>query len=145
MSKSLNNFLTIDDVTKSYDSNAIRFFILTNHYRMPVEFNDVALNSAKTGVNRLLSAAIGFVDTKEYDDEAIQMFKEAMDNDLNTSKALAILFSLADKIKKNENAKTTQISANTLIMLSNVLGFNFEIVNKEISDELIQNKRPVLI
>ena len=52
MSKSLGNFLTVDDLLKKYDANTIRFFILTNHYRMPVEFSDEALESAKTGVKR---------------------------------------------------------------------------------------------
>ena len=45
MSKSLGNFLTIDDMLKNYDANTLRLFILTNHYRMPVEFSDVALSS----------------------------------------------------------------------------------------------------
>ncbi len=131
MSKSLNNFLTIDDVLKNYNSNAIRFFILTNHYRMPVEFNDVALTSAKNGAKRLVNAVHNLEDTKEYDENVINEFKEAMDNDLNTSKALAILFSLVDKIKKNENK---QIAANTLILLGSVLGFDFTLSEKEISD-----------
>ena len=56
MSKSLNNFLTIDDVLKEYNSNTIRFFILTNHYRMPVEFNKEALDSAKAGSIRLINS-----------------------------------------------------------------------------------------
>lgn len=137
MSKSLNNFLTIDDVTKNYDSNAIRLFILTNHYRMPVEFNDVALTSAKNGAKRLVGAAYGFVDTKEYDENIIEEFKEAMNNDLNTSKALAILFLLVDKIKKDENK---QINANTLLLLGGVLGFDFSLANKELSDDELKEQ-----
>ena len=46
MSKSLGNFKTIDSILENYDANTIRFFILTNHYRMPVEFNDEALEAA---------------------------------------------------------------------------------------------------
>ncbi len=56
MSKSLGNFLTIKDVLKKYDANTIRFFILTNQYRMPVEFSEQALESAKNGVARLKNA-----------------------------------------------------------------------------------------
>ena len=56
MSKSLKNFLTIGDILEKYDANAIRFFILTNHYRMPVEFNDEALLAARNGVKRLKNA-----------------------------------------------------------------------------------------
>ncbi len=131
MSKSLNNFLTIDDVIKNYDSNAIRLFILTNHYRMPVEFNDVALTSAKNGAKRLINSVAGFEIGDTYDTEAIEEFKNAMNDDLNTSKALAILFGLVDKIKKEKS----QIAANTLVYLGSVLGFDFTKTQKEVSDD----------
>lgn len=141
MSKSLNNFLTIDDVLNKYDSNAIRLFILTNHYRMPVEFNDIALSSAQNGAKRLINSIVGFNITNEYDNEVVEEFKEAMNDDLNTSKALAILFKLVDKIKKNDNS---QISANTLSYLGSTLGFNFMLAKKEISsDELNELVEPL--
>lgn len=138
MSKSLNNFKTIDDILKSFDSNAIRFFILTNHYRMPVEFNDEALNAAKNGVKRLINAPKGTIGG-ELDDEAIKAFREAMDDDLNTSKALAVLFSLVDKINKNGEQK----HSNTLTKLGEVLGFDFtkkEIVLSAEDLELIKER-----
>ncbi len=135
MSKSLNNFLTIDDVLKTYDTNAIRLFILTNHYRMPVEFNDVALSGASSGAKRLINSIAGIELGNEYDDEAIKEFEEAMDEDLNTSKALAILFKLADKVRKNENK---QISANTLAYLGSILGFDFSLSQREVSDEELE-------
>ena len=131
MSKSLNNFLTIDDVIKNYDSNAVRLFILTNHYRMPVEFNDVALTSAKNGAKRLINSVAGFEIGNTYDTEAIEEFKNAMNDDLNTSKALAVLFGLVDKIKKEKS----QIAANTLVYLGSVLGFDFTKTQKEVSDD----------
>lgn len=135
MSKSLNNFLTIDDLLKKYDSNAIRFFILTNHYRMPVEFNDEALNSAAAGAKRLINAASGYEKTSDIDNEAKDAFIEAMNDDLNTSKALAVLFSLSDKIKKSANKDDAQKYACTLITLGEVLGFDFSLARKEVSDE----------
>ncbi|MBQ8847640.1 MAG: cysteine--tRNA ligase [Candidatus Gastranaerophilales bacterium] len=131
MSKSLNNFLTIDDVLKTYDTNAIRLFILTNHYRMPVEFNDVALSGAAAGAKRLINSIAGIEISSEYDTEAIKEFENAMDEDLNTSKALAILFGLAEKVRKNENK---QINANTLSYLGSVLGFDFSLSQKEVSE-----------
>lgn len=123
MSKSLGNFLTIDDMLKNYDANTLRLFILTNHYRMPVEFSDEALSAAKAGVKRLVNAKQTPVDesfditgTDEY-----KAFVEAMDEDLNTSKALAILFDLANRANKDEkNAYTL------LYKLGSVLGFTFE-------------------
>ncbi len=135
MSKSLGNFLTIDDVLKTYNSNAIRFFILTNHYRMPVEFNDEALNAANNGAKRLINSVKDYsckVDKDtEFDTESIFAFKEAMDDDLNTSKALAVLFSLVDKIKKAGDDKISgQKYASTLVYLGEVLGFNFSLKDK---------------
>lgn len=123
MSKSLGNFLTIDDLLKKYDSNTIRFFILTNHYRMPVEFSDDALSSASAGVKRMLNAKRTPVDenlditkTEEYKE-----FTDAMDDDLNTSKALAVLFDLANKANKDEEGAFT-----ILFKLAQTLGFTFE-------------------
>lgn len=133
MSKSLNNFLTIDDVLKNYDTNAIRLFILTNHYRMPVEFNDVALSAAKNGAKRLINSIADFEIGSEYDNSAVEEFTLAMDEDLNTSKALAILFKLVDRVKKGD-----KIAANTLYYLGSVLGFDFSLANKEVSDEELQ-------
>ncbi len=123
MSKSLGNFLTIDDMLKNYDANTLRLFILTNHYRMPVEFSDEALSSAKAGAKRLVNAkqtpineSLDITKTEEY-----KAFTEAMDEDLNTSKALAILFDLANRANKDEeNAYTI------LYKLGTTLGFTFE-------------------
>ncbi len=122
MSKSLGNFLTIDDLLKKYDSNTIRFFILTNHYRMPVEFSDEALQAAANGVKRILNA-VGNVneslDITKY--EEYGQFVEAMDDDLNTSKALAVLFDLTNKSNKNVDYAYT-----LLYKLATTLGFKFE-------------------
>src|SRR5574344_1036114 len=135
MSKSLGNFLTIDDLLKTYDANTIRFFILTNHYRMPVEFSDESLASAASGVKRMLNAKQTSVDesldittTEEY-----KQFVEAMDEDLNTSKALAILFDLTTKANKDvPNAFTT------LFKLASVLGFTFG--KPELSEDELNKK-----
>ena len=123
MSKSLGNFLTIDDMLKNYDANTLRLFILTNHYRMPVEFSDEALTSAQAGAKRLTNAKqtpinenLDIKSTEEY-----KAFVEAMDEDLNTSKALAVLFDLATRANKDEeNAYTI------LYKLGTTLGFTFE-------------------
>ncbi len=133
MSKSLGNFLTIDELLKKYDSNTIRFFILTNHYRMPVEFSDEALTSAQNGVKRMLNAKQTPIDenidiTKT---EAYEKFVEAMDDDLNTSKALAVLFDLAGRANKDELGAFT-----VLYKLATTLGFSFN--KQELSEEEIQ-------
>lgn len=134
MSKSLGNFLTIDDLLKKYDANTIRFFILTNHYRMPVEFSDEALSSAQAGVRRLLNAKatkinedLDITKTDEY-----KQFTDAMDDDLNTSKALAVLFDLANKANKDDKDAYT-----ILYKLADVLGFSFE--KAQLSDEELKS------
>ena len=65
-------------------------------------------------------------------DEAIEEFTNAMNEDLNTSKALAILFKLVDRVKKDSNP---QVAVNTLVYLGSTLGFDFSLANKEVSDE----------
>lgn len=134
MSKSLGNFLTIDDLLKNYDSNTIRFFILTNHYRMPVEFSDEALQSAAAGVKRMLNAKRTPVDENlditKFDE--YKEFVDAMDDDLNTSKALAVLFELTNKANKDEEGAFT-----VLYKLASTLGFTFE--KQKLSEDELQN------
>ena len=134
MSKSLGNFLTIDDMLKNYDANTLRLFILTNHYRMPVEFSDEALTSAQAGAKRLTNAKQTPIDenfdiTKTDDYKA---FIDAMDEDLNTSKALAVLFDLATRANKGEKDAYT-----ILYKLGTTLGFTFE--KASLSEDEIQN------
>ena len=146
MSKSLGNFLTIDDLLKNYDANTIRFFILTNHYRMPVEFSDEALQAAANGVKRMLNAKRTPID-KTLDLTQFDEYKEfvdAMDDDLNTSKALAVLFDLTNKANKDVPYAFT-----LLHKLAETLGFTFAKATlsedelkaklKEISKELGEN------
>ena len=138
MSKSLGNFLTIDDLLKNYDSNTIRFFILTNHYRMPVEFSDEALSSAQAGVKRMLNAKGAVndnIDITQYDE--YKAFVEAMDDDLNTSKALAVLFDLTNKANKDVDYAYT-----LLYKLASTLGFTFE--KATLSEEEIQEKLNII-
>ena len=146
MSKSLGNFLTIDDLLKNYDANTIRFFILTNHYRMPVEFSDEALQAAANGVKRMLNAKRTPID-ETLDLTQFEEYKEfvnAMDDDLNTSKALAVLFDLTNKANKDIPYAFT-----LLHKLAETLGFTFDKATlsedelkaklKEISKELGEN------
>ncbi len=148
MSKSLGNFITIDGLLDKYDANTIRFFILTNHYRMPVEFNDEALSSAQAGAQRLKNAAnnvlawVGkdaLVDISEA--EEIDAFKDAMNDDINTSKALAVLFDVATKANKAKDANDKENATkyiSILIKLARVLGFDFEKV--ELDENQLKEK-----
>ena len=135
MSKSLGNFLTIDELLKTYDANTIRLFILTNHYRMPVEFSDEVLTSASNGVKRLLNAKATKIDESldltQF--EEYKQFVEAMDDDLNTSKALAVLFDLVNKANKDVPYAYT-----LLVKLAETLGFNM--TKSSLSEEELAEK-----
>lgn len=153
MSKSLKNFVSIDDLLASYDSNTIRFFILTNHYRMPVEFNDLALSSAQSGFRRLKTAVnevIDFVGSEniisEIEMDEINQFKEAMDNDFNTSKALAVLFELATCANKAKDANDKELAikcVSALVKLVEVLGFTIE--KDELSEDALNQRLQSII
>lgn len=153
MSKSLGNFLTIDDILKNYNSNTIRLFILTNHYRMPVEFSDESLSAAQAGAQRLQNAVNNVLPyvgneniNKQFDEKAIENFKSAMNDDLNTSKAMSVLFDLANtanKAKDTQNKDEALVAISTMLKLSEVLGFDFS--NIEIDENTLFEKiKPVI-
>ena len=108
MSKSLGNFFTIREVIKTLTqkyqkreedvAEIIRFFILRAHYRSPLNYSDVHLDDAKLALTRLYTALRGHeVSTNSIDWNHLQAtrFKAAMDDDFNTSEAMAVLFDLA--------------------------------------------------
>jgi cysteinyl-tRNA synthetase len=102
MSKSLGNFFTIREVLKQYDAEVIRYFILTSHYRSPLNYSDQHLDNAKGALTSLYTALRGLdvaavtVSEDEYSDR----FFTAMDDDFNTSEALAVLFELAREVNR---------------------------------------------
>ena len=136
MSKSLKNFVTIDSLLSAYDSDTLRLFILTNHYRMPIEFTDEALQAAKNGISRLKNAvknAEGFVGAQNLiekpKNEFVNDFTAFMCEDFNTSKALSVLFELANKANKAKDENDKKLAneyVSTLIYLSKVLGFEID-------------------
>lgn len=115
MSKSLGNFLTIRDVLKQYDAEVLRLFIFFTHYRNPLDFNETALQDAKSGLERMydclaqiLALPSGETDIAgsipEKDQENLNelqtRFHRAMDNDFNTAQALGHLFDAVKTLNK---------------------------------------------
>jgi cysteinyl-tRNA synthetase len=119
MSKSLGNFFTIRDILKKYDPEVVRFFLLTAHYRSPIDFSDQNLEDARTGLTRFYEAlqaagealtrpAIGqgenlTAEEQEISErvEKLQMrFVEAMDDDFNTALAIGHLFDVVRAINR---------------------------------------------
>jgi len=102
MSKSLGNFFTIRDILKSYDPEVVRFFILTAHYRSPIDFSDQNLKEAQAGLSRFYEALLAAADAVTgcpegggATGEAVlldEQFRAAMDDDFNTAQAIGHLF-----------------------------------------------------
>jgi cysteinyl-tRNA synthetase len=121
MSKSLGNFFTIRTVLEKYDAEVVRFFILRAHYRSPLNYSDVHLDDAKASLTRLYTALRGYevsANLIDWNQPQTKRFKEAMDDDFNTSEAMAVLFDLANELNKTKDTAT----ASLLFNLAGVLG-----------------------
>ncbi len=119
MSKSLGNFFTVREVLKQYRPEIIRFFILTSHYRSPLNYSDESLNDAAAGLTRLYTALrdVEIIEA-DIDLEFKNRFEQAMNDDFNTPVALAVLFDVARELNKTKSP----VLAATLKSLANVLG-----------------------
>ncbi|APG28260.1 cysteine--tRNA ligase [Syntrophotalea acetylenivorans] len=142
MSKSLGNFFTIRDILQSYDPEVVRFFILTAHYRSPIDFSDQNLQDALVGLSRFYEAlqvsAEAVADLPESDtvsEEGAALeakFREAMDDDFNTAAAIGHLFEGVRTMnrlcatkkfrKKADLVAQVQDLQRTVIRLGSVLG-----------------------
>ena len=126
MSKSLGNFFTVREISEKYDLQVLRFFMLSAHYRSPLNFSAELMESAKNGLERIVTAAENlrflmknaqaeamnesekeaFAKTREY----VEGFEKAMDDDFNTALAIAAIFDYTKAI----NTYARQAEAATL-------------------------------
>ncbi|SMN02265.1 Cysteinyl-tRNA synthetase [uncultured Candidatus Thioglobus sp.] len=142
MSKSLNNFFTIREVLKNYDGETLRYFIMSSHYRSPLNFSDENLDNAKAALTRLYTAARGLHASEAAMNEVSQRFDfearitQALDDDFNTPIVLSILFELA-KTANSEREKD-QDQANALGQLLKKLGGFIGILQMDAEDFLKQ-------
>ena len=124
MSKSLDNFFTVREVLKTYRPEIIRFFILSSHYRSPLNYSTEQLEDAKAALTRLYTALRDVETTSvECDAEYKKRFSNAMNDDFNTPVAVAVLFDLTRDLNSHKTDKTkANILATTLKELAAVLG-----------------------
>ncbi len=127
MSKSLNNFFTVREVLARYQPEVVRYFILTSHYRSPLNYSDQELDSAQQALTRLYTALRGLPETSESssdDNDYNQRFHMAMNDDFNTPEALAVLFDLTKTINKQRLDNLSQAArlAQELRHLGGLLG-----------------------
>ena len=121
MSKSLGNFFTIRDVLERYDGETVRFFMLRTHYRSPLNFGDLNLDDARNSLRRLYTALDGINVPDAAVDWSLPQasaFKAAMNEDFNTSGAVAVLFELAGEVNRTRSPQ----AASLLKGLGGVLG-----------------------
>ncbi|HEY5475207.1 MAG TPA: cysteine--tRNA ligase [Tepidiformaceae bacterium] len=138
MSKSIGNLVTIKEALESYGPDALRIFLIGSHYRSPLSYSNEALDAAKSGAERLRSAAFSEpVTTKKAEASAApptldlagvrERFIKAMDDDLNTPQALACLFELARDANRLRDRGEDFSQAQVLLReLAGVLGLTLQ-------------------
>ena len=124
MSKSLGNFFTVREVLKQYRPEVVRFFVMSSHYRSPLNYSDEQLDDAGLALTRLYTALRGVNAVAGKSSAYSERFKQAMDDDFNTPVAMAVLFDMARELnkEKNNDAELAEQLAGELKELSNVLG-----------------------
>ncbi|MBT5984465.1 MAG: cysteine--tRNA ligase, partial [Thiotrichales bacterium] len=151
MSKSLNNFFTIRNVLDKYDGETLRYFLISSHYRSPLNFSETNIESAKSALKRLYNATKGLskkTDAALLETKYEDRFNAALNDDFNTPIALSILFEIAKQIniERATNLAKANALAKQLIKLGNFIGileYNAEEYLKqgsELSEAEIYNK-----
>ncbi len=126
MAKSLGNLVMVSDLLKNYSANAVRFLLLSNHYRSPWEFEEKKLKTAQAEVDLLLTT-LG----KEYeekgkeDSKLLKEFCKYLDDDLNTPHALLVIKKIATLTRKEKDNKRREQLLQTLFTTLKILGFSY--------------------
>lgn len=164
MSKSAGNFFTVRDISEKYDLQVLRFFMLSAHYRSPLNFSADLMEAAKNGLDRIVTSVsnLNFLLDKAQDggmsaneqaltEEAqgyIAKFDEAMDDDFNTADAVSAIFELVKFVNTNVTEQSgrafIQAMKDEIVMLSDICGLivekKEEILDTEI-EALIQERQ----
>ncbi|MCM3164488.1 cysteine--tRNA ligase [Metabacillus litoralis] len=161
MSKSLGNFVLVHDIIKEIDPQIVRFFMLSVHYRHPINFSQELLESTKNAFERLTTSygnlkhrknsSTNLTDNNEEWLTKIknyqQQFKQEMDDDFNTANAISVLFDLSKQAnyylqEQNTSTEVIQAFLDQFDQLGKVLGVTFEstdLLDEEI-EEMIQQR-----
>lgn len=156
MSKSLGNFFTVREIGEKYDLQVLRFFMLSAHYRSPLNFSADLMESSKNGLERIITSAQRLKNLLEKAEgtlkeeeksllenqkEFVTKFEAAMDDDFNTADAISVIFEFVKFInieaKEDSSKELLESFQKTLNDLANVLGIILE-QKEEILDEEIE-------
>jgi cysteinyl-tRNA synthetase len=142
MSKSLGNVTNLLDLVKLYDPRAYRLLVLGSHYRSPIDVSDDNLRAAERSLDRLDSFARRVADlgvAAEPDAEALGWFRAAMDDDLDTPKAMALVFDLvrrANALLGDGAAEAAAPLAAAALEITGALGLELRAEEGEVPDEI---------
>jgi cysteinyl-tRNA synthetase len=146
MSKSLGNFFTIRDVLAKYHPEVVRFFLISSHYRSPINYSEDSLIEARAGIDRFYTALRNYADVVPAEIPTIadspyyQAFVEAMNDDFNTRVALASMYDLVRELNSEADKARAQALASELKALGGILGiFRFdanEFLQSAMSDQI---------
>ncbi|MGN0704252.1 MAG: cysteine--tRNA ligase [Lentihominibacter sp.] len=155
MSKSKGNFFTVRDILKEYDGEVMRFFLLSGHYRNPINFSDSLMEQAKAGLGRMRNAkdnlkhliANGEGELTDAEKETLagydkyrQEFIAAMDDDLNTADAISAIFELITAIntavKDGASKEFAGKSLEVLMELATVVGLLQQEADETVDDDI---------
>jgi len=156
MSKSKGNFFLLREILEEYEGKVVRFFMLSSHYRKPIDFSDKELEMAKSAINRIENSMLAMLEKldgkisveandglelKDILDNSKKKFIEAMDEDFNTAQAIGVLFELVKETNKFMEQKLSENGSKILkdvyifikTTLVDVLGVEI-VVEKQIKD-----------
>ena len=156
MSKSMGNFFTVREISEKYDLQVLRFFMLSAHYRSPLNFSADLMEAAKNGLERICNAADNLkrcaaaAKTEELTEEERReltevsglaaKFDEAMDDDFNTADAISAVFELVrfanTKMNENRSKAFAQHILDKLLELGDILGLIFEKKEEMLDSEI---------
>ena len=165
MSKSLGNFFTVREIGEKYDLQVLRFFMLSAHYRSPINFSAELMEASKNGLERIITCAERLKDllnkvsgdalteaeqeNKKNVDELVAKFETAMDDDFNTADAVSAIFELVKLANSTANEESTrayaELLAGTIEKLSDVLGIiterKAEVLDSEVEELIAARQR----
>ena len=156
MSKSLGNFFTVRDISKEYDLQVLRFFMLSAHYRNPINFSHDLMESAKNGLDRIVTAVSNLTElistakdiplTEEEKNvlaltqEVYNKFEAAMDDDFNTADAISSVFEFVKLANTNSNVNSSKAfleeMKTKITTLTDVLGLEVVKENEMLDEEI---------
>lgn len=146
MSKSLGNFFTVREISEKYDLQVLRFFMLSAHYRSPLNFSAELMEAAGNGLNRIVNAVENLkflagnasqetlteaeTETQKALAEYEKKFDDAMDDDFNTADAISAIFELVKfantNVTENSSKALAEAAKNKIVELSDILGLIVE-------------------